>query len=141
MLVFSHISERDGAAILWTIAKTLRENDVSIDHLVISTYEERLDGTKDIGQLSCSNLTGYALIDLTVGRCTPNTSRNFAEELQQHYIHAWKEHQPGAKVSVELTVEGALDLARATDRGAGMYALITGSLYLIGGALRLLEPA
>ena len=141
MLIFSHISERDGAAILWNIAKTLRENDVSIDHLIISTYEERLDGTKDIGGLSCYNNTGYALINRSLGRCTPNTSRDFAEELQQHYIHSWREYQPDAKVSVELTVEGALGLARATDRGAGMNTLITGSLYLVGGALRLLEPA
>jgi len=68
-------------------------------------------------------------------------SRSFAEEIQQHYIQAWKEYQPDAEVSVELTVEGALSLARAADRGAGMYTLITGSLYLVGSALRLLEPA
>ena len=51
VLVFSHISERDGAAILRTLAKNLRENDVLIDRLVISTYKERLDGTKDSGEL------------------------------------------------------------------------------------------
>jgi len=53
VLIFSHISERDGAAILRTVAKTLQENDVSVDHLVITTYEERLDGTQDLGGLSC----------------------------------------------------------------------------------------
>lgn len=67
-------------------------------------------------------------------------SRPFAEEMQQHYIEAWKEYQPDAKVSVEVTVEGALSLARAVDRGRGMHTLITGSLYLVGSALRLLEP-
>ncbi len=53
VLVFSHISERDGAAFLRTIAKTLQENDVSVDYLIITTYEERLDGTQDLGGLSC----------------------------------------------------------------------------------------
>lgn len=52
VLIFSHISERDGAAILRAIAKILREHEVSIHHLMISTYEERLDGTREIGKLS-----------------------------------------------------------------------------------------
>lgn len=51
VLIFSHISERDGAAILRAIAKTLSDHKVSIHHLIISTYEERLDGTRDIGKL------------------------------------------------------------------------------------------
>ena len=51
VVIFSHISERDGAAILRILAKTLRDANVSVDHLVISTYEERLDGTKDVGEL------------------------------------------------------------------------------------------
>lgn len=62
------------------------------------------------------------------------------EEVQQQYIHAWREYQTDTQVSVEPTVEGALNLARMADRGAGMQTLITGSLYLVGGALRLLEP-
>lgn len=52
VLIFSHISERDGAAILRAIAKTLREHEVSVHHLIISTYEERLDGTREMGKLS-----------------------------------------------------------------------------------------
>lgn len=61
--------------------------------------------------------------------------------MQQQYIEAWREYQPDWRVSVELTVEGALSLGRDTDRGAGMHTLITGSLYLVGSALRLLEAA
>lgn len=34
------------------IAKTLHETKVSIDLLVLSTYEERLDGTTDLGRLA-----------------------------------------------------------------------------------------
>ena len=77
----------------------------------------------------------------TLGRCTDSNRMSFAEEMQQDYIQAWKEYQPGGEVSVELTVEGALRLGRAADCGAGMHTLITGSLYLVGSALRLLEPA
>lgn len=45
-----------------------------------------------------------------------------------------------AQVSVELIVEGTLSLARIADRRAGMQTLITGSMYLVGSALRTLEP-
>ena len=37
---------------LRAIAKTLREHEVSINYLIISTYEERLDGTRELGNLS-----------------------------------------------------------------------------------------
>lgn len=83
----------------------------------------------------------YSLTDRILERCMHRNSRSFAEEIQQNYIQAWREYQPDAEVSVELTVEGALSLARAADRGAGMQTLVTGSLYLVGSALRLLEPA
>ena len=67
-------------------------------------------------------------------------SRPFDVEMQRQYTQAWRDYWPDTEVSVELTVEGALSLARAADRGAGTHTLITGSLYLVGSALRLLEP-
>lgn len=46
-----------------------------------------------------------------------------------------------ATISLERTIEGALNLARRIgDRDNGMQTLITGSLHLVGGALCLLEP-
>ena len=78
--------------------------------------------------------------DCTSDRCFKGSSESFVEKVQQQYIHAWREYQTDAQVSVEPTVEGALNLARMADRGAGMQTLITGSLYLVGSALRLLEP-
>lgn len=51
ILIFSHISQRDGAAMLRTIAGTLQEHGVVINHLILSTYQERLDGQGDIGEL------------------------------------------------------------------------------------------
>lgn len=78
--------------------------------------------------------------DHTLDRCFKRNSESYVEDLQQQYVHAWREYQTDAQVSVEPTVEGALNLARKADRGAGMQTLITGSLYLVGSALRLLEP-
>ena len=45
ILIFSHISDRDGAALLRLIAQTLKERNISIQHLILSTYDETLNGT------------------------------------------------------------------------------------------------
>ena len=45
ILIFSHISDRDGAALLRLIAQTLKERNVSIKHLILSTYDETPNGT------------------------------------------------------------------------------------------------
>ena len=45
ILIFSHISERDGAALLKLIAQTLKERNTSIQHLILSTYDETPNGT------------------------------------------------------------------------------------------------
>ena len=49
ILIFSHISDRDGAALLRSIAKTLQERGILIQHLILSTYDERLDGSTPPG--------------------------------------------------------------------------------------------
>ena len=46
---------------------------------------------------------------------------------------------PDTKKSFQPTIEGALRLAKSLDEGSGTASLITGSLYLVGGALRVLE--
>ena len=139
VLIYSHISVRDGAAILRTIAQTLQKNDITIDHLVISTYEERLDGSVDSGRLS-TNEPMTCFTNYIQERSTESDNKPFTEELQRNYKRAWIEYQPNTEISVEPTVEGALNVARAADRGAGICTLITGSLYLVGSALRLLDP-
>jgi len=53
-MIFSHISERDGAALLRSIASTLRERRTSIQYLIKSTYEQRQDGVRDAGEASTS---------------------------------------------------------------------------------------
>ncbi|KAI4187731.1 MAG: hypothetical protein LQ348_004032, partial [Seirophora lacunosa] len=44
VLIFSHISERDGAALLKGVAEALRNGGLQIQHVILSTYEERQDG-------------------------------------------------------------------------------------------------
>ena len=87
ILVFSHISERDGAAMLKSIAKTLRERDVIIDQLILSTYEERLDGKTPIGVskgllkarsytlMTSQNVAGAEPANLSQRRGNDNISR------------------------------------------------------------------
>ena len=45
ILIFSHISDRDGAALLKLIAQTLKERNILIQNLILSTYDETLDGS------------------------------------------------------------------------------------------------
>lgn len=56
------------------------------------------------------------------------------------YSSLWKETHPRAVVSTEPTIQSALRLAeRISVQQGGMQALVTGSLYLVGGALNLLS--
>jgi len=49
ILIFSNISARDGAALLNCIARSLRDGGIQIQHVILSTYEEREDGSVRIG--------------------------------------------------------------------------------------------
>lgn len=49
ILIFSHISERDGAALLKGVARALQRGGLQIQHVILSTYEERQDGAVSIG--------------------------------------------------------------------------------------------
>lgn len=49
ILIFSHISERDGAALLKGVAKALQRGGLQMQHVILSTYEERQDGAVSIG--------------------------------------------------------------------------------------------
>jgi folylpolyglutamate synthase len=57
------------------------------------------------------------------------------------YSEFWKKFDPQANVLKHSTIEGALMLAkRIGDQEGGMQTLVTGSLYLVGGALNILCP-
>ena len=50
ILIFSHFSERDGAAILRCIAVCLQKRAIRMQHVIFTSYEERMDGTVRIGK-------------------------------------------------------------------------------------------
>lgn len=51
MMIFSHISVRDGAALLGCIANIFKSRNIRLQRLIISTYDQRLDGVNDTGEL------------------------------------------------------------------------------------------
>lgn len=72
--------------------------------------------------------------------CSKTPKQPFSLDLQKDYVEAYRSVDPNARISIEPTIEGALNLAREYGNcDNGMQTLVTGSLYLIGGALRLLE--
>ena len=86
--------------------------------------------------INYSQLT--ALIDLCLKPAQP-----LSPEHRSDYIQAWQSVHPLVDMHVEPTIEGALNLARqiGNQNGNGTQTLITGSLYLVGGALSILQPS
>ncbi|KAM0799425.1 putative tetrahydrofolylpolyglutamate synthase [Usnea florida] len=124
ILIFSQLSERDGTAILRCAAKTLQDSGLQIQYVILTTYEERQDGSIDINH------------------CSSPPKKPFSLEIQESYVEAYKNVDPDVDIAIEPDIESALNLARQIgDGGSGMQTLVTGSLYLVGGALRLLEAS
>ncbi|MCJ1415421.1 hypothetical protein MMC32_001753 [Xylographa parallela] len=114
ILIFSHISRRDGSALLKAVTAALREGGTQLDHVIFSTYKLRQNTTDDH-------------FDST-------------ETFQSDYGIVWKAINPEVEFSIKPTIEEALELAREIgNRGRGTQTLVTGSLYLVGGALTILE--
>lgn len=60
--------------------------------------------------------------------------------VRKKYEEIWKKYDPHSKVHMASTIEEALELAQGIGEGnEGMQTFITGSLYLVGIALSLLE--
>ncbi|EFR02730.1 folylpolyglutamate synthase [Nannizzia gypsea CBS 118893] len=119
ILVFSHFSHRDGIALLRSIAKSLLDKDIQVQHVIISSYDEMRDGPPRIDR---------------------NLTKRFSQEKQESYAEFWRTFDPTATVSCERTIEETLHRARRIgDLSDGMQALVTGSLHLVSGLLYLLE--
>lgn len=115
VLIFSQISEeRDGAAVFECLAKSLAGGEV--DYVIFTTYE-RGD---------------------TQG--TDPQPEPISMRLLEDYSKIWKSIAPDTHIFFEPTIRGALMTTRkiGEERGS-MHALITGSLYLVGGALSVLR--
>jgi len=49
VLIFSQFSTRDGTALLRSIAKSLQDNNIQMQYVIFTTYDERRDGQTRIG--------------------------------------------------------------------------------------------
>ena len=109
-----------------------------MQHVILSTYDEKQDGRTRIGTCSRS----YARIEHElIPSADRNLNNRFSPETQERYAQAWKNMDHRATISRERTIEGALHRAKEIgDQNDGMQTLITGSLHLVSGALYLLEP-
>ena len=55
------------------------------------------------------------------------------------YQETWRGVNPWGNMRFEVTIRGAMDLARGLGRDLGVYLLVMGSRHLLGGALHPLE--
>ena len=66
-------------------------------------------------------------------------SLEVSSQYQYVYAEIWKRAQPTSTVFFESTIQGALEMARKIGEDHGcMQTLVTGSQYLVGGALSLI---
>ena len=115
-------------------------HDTAIEHLIISTYKQTLDGVTDACEFSTSIYERFVLIITCLDRCFRQPNQQFSTDMQKGYMDAWKSILPQTQTTFESTIEGAINLVRSLDQGTGMQILVIGSQHLVGGALRLLEP-
>lgn len=60
--------------------------------------------------------------------------------MRDEYLKVWQDMLPETPAAFEPTIEGAINIAKTHSDTNGCRVFITGSLYLVGGALRVLEP-
>ena len=94
-------------------------NEVSFDHVILTT--PILDSDN-----SFRHKDARTVVSMHIDRC----HRNMA---------IWKEMNNRSDVSVEEHIDGALSSLRNISENANICVLVTGSLYLVGGVLKLLE--
>ncbi|RPB21264.1 folylpolyglutamate synthase [Terfezia boudieri ATCC MYA-4762] len=123
ILIFTHISDqRDGQALLTTLASCIKNNNIRLEYVIFTTFQERQDGS--------------TRIDKNVK--IPHIS---IPDLLAIYCDIWRKIDPEAVIVSEPAIEGALKFARKIgEEKGGMETLITGSLHLVGGALNILQP-
>lgn len=121
ILIFSHINAlRSASALLSTLAISLKENNISIDHVIFSTYDESTNKPTTKPQGTQGESQNPNILE--------ETWRAFDAE-NEHKSDIWQ----------EPTIQGAIAKAREIGNGSnGMQTLITGSQHLVGPALRIL---
>ena len=119
VLIFGHqSSHRDQVALLESLAGFLLLHHVSIQHVIFTTapYPRSASTGDNAGSGSDSQ---FSLLD--------------------QYVKPWERAYPSSKVGKVRSIESALELARKIGgQGNATQVLITGSLHVVGEALRIL---
>jgi folylpolyglutamate synthase len=137
ILIFSLITDqRDGAAVFERLANSLAGNGVQ--YAIFTTYGRNQDSDTN-GRMHIY-VAAFAL-PLTDSSSDPQ-SKNLEEYSRDLDVYAeiWKRVQPNSAILLEPTIQGAVEMARGIGRDhGGMQTLVTGSQYLVGGALTHLQ--
>ena len=122
VLIYSQISDqRDSEGVLRLLAKTLNDEEANIRHVIFTTYVK-----------SAVKTNGTPSFQTSGGPFT-------AEDLEK-YCSIWAERHAHTEISYEPLIERAIELARSLEMNCQIkHVLITGSQYLVGGALDILE--
>jgi hypothetical protein len=119
----------------------LQEYGIRVHHVILTTYNEGENTDMKLGKKGNTSLnvssTNFYISDKGIRAAKPP----FPLDIQELYSGVWERVDPIAKISYEPTIEDAVRLAKSIgERDNGMQTLVTGSLYLVGGVLRLLKP-
>ena len=139
LLIFTHLSEeRDGLAVLKTLVDAFKSRRFNVDHVVFTTFIDRDDGKHNIGKVF-SGVDLNIINDLFTIEAKTIPDPAFDSSLKS-YIKFWIEEYPNCTTLSKASIDGAIQYARGVGNAAGMRTLVTGSLHLVGGALRILQP-
>ncbi|RMX88954.1 hypothetical protein D0869_01231 [Hortaea werneckii] len=115
ILIFAHINElRDAEQLLDNLAQALLKHEVSMDHVIFTTYEEQEEGDDHAGDWSCANLAALSKV--------------------------WQGSKANGHVMEATNIPKALSHAHdLAANGAAAQILVTGSQHLVGPSLRILQ--
>lgn len=115
ILIFAHVNElRDAEQLLNNLAHAISRHEVSMDHVIFTTYEEKEEGDRVASERPDLNLAALSKV--------------------------WQNSKASGHVMEATNIPKALSHARdlaANEPGAQM--LITGSQHLVGPSLRILQ--
>ncbi|OTA17218.1 hypothetical protein BTJ68_15469 [Hortaea werneckii EXF-2000] len=115
ILIFAHINElRDAEQLLGNLAHALCKHEVSMDHVIFTTYEEQDEGDDHAGDWSGAGLAAFSKV--------------------------WKDSKASGQVMEVVNIPRALSRARnLAAKEPAAHILITGSQHLVGPSLRILQ--
>ena len=142
LLVFSHYSrQRDGASVFKDLAKALKDRGMTFEDIIFTTYQiEATSITPGMFSIASSNTYGqYKLLTVIDRSIFPANADSSAKVLEQ-YAEIWKSVHAQGNVFIRPTIQQAVELVNAiSEQNDAAQVLVTGSLFLVGGVLNILQ--